>query len=79
MYNIIGIVAFGNGMCTQGTVFTRVSYYIEWIESIVWPLNGQITRRLKRAKKTTKLRLNYNGVSKRNPFSTIRFTSVKSS
>ncbi|XP_031639695.1 serine protease persephone-like, partial [Contarinia nasturtii] len=35
---IVGIVSFGvNCATTLPSVYTRVAYYIDWIESIVWP------------------------------------------
>lgn len=35
---IVGIVSFGIGCATKDPgVYTRVSSYIDWIESIVWP------------------------------------------
>lgn len=38
--NVIGIVTFGVGCDTAfPTVHTRVAYYLDWIESVVWP-NG---------------------------------------
>ncbi|KAJ3666931.1 hypothetical protein Zmor_002353 [Zophobas morio] len=41
MYDIVGVISFGKG-CAQGpSVNTRVSYYIKWIEDIVWPENTQ--------------------------------------
>uniref|UniRef100_A0A224XHH9 Putative trypsin-like serine protease n=1 Tax=Panstrongylus lignarius TaxID=156445 RepID=A0A224XHH9_9HEMI len=38
MYSIIGITSFGDE-CAKDLpgVYTRVSYYVPWIESIVWP------------------------------------------
>ncbi|XP_065171091.1 serine protease snake-like isoform X2 [Atheta coriaria] len=38
-FTVIGITSFGKkcGLTTKPSVYTRVSYYIEWIESIVWP------------------------------------------
>ena len=38
MASIIGVVSFGVGCGTkQPSVFTRVAYYLDWIEPIVWP------------------------------------------
>lgn len=39
MHQIVGITSFGK-QCGTGkpAVYTRVSAYIGWIESIVWPL-----------------------------------------
>lgn len=39
MYSIIGVTSFGKacGVATIPGVYTRVSNYVEWIESIVWP------------------------------------------
>ncbi|XP_022185397.2 serine protease snake [Nilaparvata lugens] len=42
MYNVIGVTSFGRRECGSGApgVYTRVSYYLPWIESIVWPQNS---------------------------------------
>lgn len=39
MYAIIGITSFGKfcGFKNSPAVYTKVSYYVPWIESIVWP------------------------------------------
>lgn len=38
IYHVIGITSFGRGCATtQPGVYTRVSYYLDWIESVVWP------------------------------------------
>lgn len=39
-YTIIGITSFGKPciLTNKPGVYTRVSHYIEWIESIVWPM-----------------------------------------
>lgn len=35
---IVGILSFGlNCSTTLPSVYTRISYYLDWIESIVWP------------------------------------------
>lgn len=41
MFHVLGIVSFGQfcGFNTPG-VYTRVSHYVAWIESIVWPSGG---------------------------------------
>ncbi|XP_066246138.1 venom protease-like [Euwallacea similis] len=38
-YDLIGITSFGIGCALGGTpgVYTRISYYLDWIEKIVWP------------------------------------------
>ncbi|XP_026279279.1 chymotrypsin-like protease CTRL-1 isoform X2 [Frankliniella occidentalis] len=38
MYNVIGVTSFGKacGLSFPG-VYTRVSYYVPWIEKVVWP------------------------------------------
>lgn len=37
MYNIHGLVSLGNGCDSNAPiVYTRISAYIGWIESIVW-------------------------------------------
>ncbi|XP_031633762.1 serine protease persephone-like isoform X2 [Contarinia nasturtii] len=40
---VIGIVSFGVS-CTHDTpsIYTRVAYYLDWIESFVWPRNGTV-------------------------------------
>lgn len=39
VYHIVGVTSFGKacGMIDNPSVYTRVSKYIDWIESIVWP------------------------------------------
>ncbi|VEN49901.1 unnamed protein product [Callosobruchus maculatus] len=39
---LVGITSFGIGCGTPGIpgVYTKVSYYIPWIESVVWPFSG---------------------------------------
>ncbi|XP_022910653.2 venom protease-like [Onthophagus taurus] len=37
MYRIVGVTSFGNNCGLVPGVYTRVSKYISWIESIVWP------------------------------------------
>ncbi|XP_031639186.1 serine protease persephone-like, partial [Contarinia nasturtii] len=37
---VVGIVSSGNG-CGGLGIYTRVAYYLGWIESIVWPHNEQ--------------------------------------
>lgn len=41
---VIGIISFGYG-CAAGlpAIHTRVAYYLDWIEGIVWP-NGVMNR-----------------------------------
>lgn len=37
---VVGIVSFGiNCGTTLPSIYTRVAYYIDWIESIVWPIS----------------------------------------
>jgi secreted trypsin-like serine protease len=37
-HHIVGIVSFGNSCGAElPSVYTRVSFYLDWIESIVWP------------------------------------------
>lgn len=38
MYNIIGVTSFGKfcGYANSPAIYTRVSEYIQWIESVVW-------------------------------------------
>ncbi|KAK9737519.1 Trypsin [Popillia japonica] len=37
LYTIIGITSFGIKCAVVPAVYTRISYYVPWIESIVWP------------------------------------------
>ncbi|KAF2905062.1 hypothetical protein ILUMI_01116 [Ignelater luminosus] len=39
IYNVIGITSFGKacGIANVPGIYTRVSYYVPWIESIIWP------------------------------------------
>ncbi|XP_022910651.2 venom protease-like [Onthophagus taurus] len=37
MYRIVGVTSFGNNCGLVPGIYTRVSNYISWIESIVWP------------------------------------------
>lgn len=40
---VVGIVSFGVLCGTHlPSIYTRVAYYLDWIESIVWP-NGVVT------------------------------------
>ncbi|CAG9834813.1 unnamed protein product [Diabrotica balteata] len=38
-FRIVGITSFGKacGITRSPSIYTRVSYYVDWIESIVWP------------------------------------------
>lgn len=35
---VVGVVSFGTG-CGTGipSVFARVAFYIDWLESVIWP------------------------------------------
>ncbi|XP_071055536.1 venom protease-like [Onthophagus taurus] len=37
LYQIVGITSFGINCGVAPAIYTRVSYYINWIEGIVWP------------------------------------------
>lgn len=39
LFQVLGITSFGQGCGVINTpgVYTRVSYYLNWIEDIVWP------------------------------------------
>lgn len=39
VYHVVGVTSFGKacGMIGNPSVYTRVSKYIDWIESVVWP------------------------------------------
>ncbi|XP_065204403.1 serine protease snake-like [Planococcus citri] len=40
MWNIIGVTSFGPSICGNNEdsgVYTKVPYYLDWIQSIVWP------------------------------------------
>lgn len=35
---VVGVVSFGEGCGTElPAIYTRVAYYLDWIESYVWP------------------------------------------
>lgn len=39
-YYLIGITSFGKGCATAApAIYTRVAAYVQWIESIVWPID----------------------------------------
>lgn len=38
LYVVAGITSFGVKCGLIPSVYTRVSHYVTWIESIVWPL-----------------------------------------
>ena len=40
VYTIVGITSFGTSVCgiLSGAVYTKVHFYLDWIESIVWPI-----------------------------------------
>jgi len=37
MYNLLGIVSLDGSRCKDPSFYTRVSYFLPWIESKVWP------------------------------------------
>ncbi|GLH11256.1 Serine protease snake [Gryllus bimaculatus] len=40
MYSLVGVTSFGKGNCGTSkspAIYTRVSYFVQWIESVVWP------------------------------------------
>lgn len=37
MYQIVGITSFGKACFIVPGVYTRVSYFVPWIEKTVWP------------------------------------------
>ncbi|CAB3259413.1 unnamed protein product [Arctia plantaginis] len=39
MYILVGVTSFGRkcGVIAEPAIYTKVSYYVPWIESIVWP------------------------------------------
>ena len=43
VYTIVGITSFGTSVCgvLSGAVYTKVNFYLDWIESIVWPDNSK--------------------------------------
>lgn len=55
--NIIGILSFGARVhCSdkQPEIFTRIAYYIPWIETIVWPFDRSINIKFPFVKKFLK-------------------------
>lgn len=40
IFFIVGVTSFGKNCGSQiPAVYTRVAYYLDWIESVVWPQN----------------------------------------
>ena len=40
MYTIVGVTSIGKSNCGNGykpAIYSRVSQYLPWIESVVWP------------------------------------------
>lgn len=39
LYTVLGVTSFGKdcGVLGAAGVYTRVSHYVPWIESLVWP------------------------------------------
>ena len=42
VYYVIGITSFGKScaMSNAPGVYTKVSFYLDWIEGVVWPRGG---------------------------------------
>lgn len=38
LYILVGVTSFGKNCGSQiPAVYTRIAYYLDWIESVVWP------------------------------------------
>lgn len=37
IFSVVGIASYSSPSCSEDDVYTRVSYYLEWIEGHVWP------------------------------------------
>lgn len=48
LYTVIGITSYGKDCGIPGSagMYTRVSYYVPWIESIVWPVEFEQQKKL---------------------------------
>lgn len=37
IFSVVGIASYSSPSCTGDDVYSRISYYLDWIEGHVWP------------------------------------------
>jgi len=60
MYQVAGISSFGKSCGEYPGVYTRVTYFLAWIENTVWPQESKkLLRRQKGKRRKSVLKLNH--------------------